>query len=162
MTQLDQRTINDGLILGMQGENARFAVFDRDGKPAAGCVWANPESREMGTITDYRAMGYRIVQPKEVETLDGGTWKPASADFGVLFELDKKADRVTTKGSMVLMYAPPEVRHRLKAQQQALADQFSRKESAVQKLRGGASEDGSGQGAEIRMEEKTTTETLSL
>lgn len=162
MTQPDQRTINDGLILGMQGENARFAVFDKDGKPAAGCVWANPDSREMGTVTDYRAMGYRVVTPREVETLDGGTWRPKDAAFGVLFEFDKKADRLTTKGQMVLMYAPPEVRHRLKAQQAQLAEQFSRKEAAVQKLKGGADDDGNGQGAEIRMEEKVSRETVSL
>lgn len=142
--------------MGNQGENARLTVFGKDGKPAEGAFWANPSSREMQTVDDYRVLGYRIVHPKEVETLPGGTFRPENKDFGVLFEFDRQKDRVTTKGGMTLMYASEDVRKQMADQQGALRDLYHRRGVKTEKVRGGADNGG----ADLETQEQTTTQGL--
>lgn len=63
----------------------------------------------------HTRQGYTPVRPNEVELLPGLVYTPASKDFGVYFEFDKKADTIR-QGEHILMKMPRE-RH---AQQRKL------------------------------------------
>lgn len=105
-----------------------------------------------GTVGDYRAEGYKIVDPKDVQTLERLQYYPDKKDFGVWIEIEKGADRVQTIGGMVLMWCPQDLLDELRSGHKKRADQFYRKE--VKPVNQGANVD-------FGTEVTTTLESLS-
>lgn len=113
----------------IQGDNLHTIVFDAQGRVANDVVWAAADGvgRTVGTVTDYRGRGYEILRPADVETLPGGTYRPEKAKYGVMFEFDRKSDRVTNTKNMVLLYKPAHVAKQQAAELEAKSAQFRRK-----------------------------------
>ncbi|KQR22870.1 hypothetical protein [Deinococcus sp. Leaf326] len=108
------------------GRNSQLYAQARKGSGRT-CLWARQGVGD-GTVGDYRADGYKLVDPKEVEVMGRGQYFPQEKDFGVYIEFDKKADRVQTLGGMTLMWAPQELVDEIHAENRKLGESFRRKE----------------------------------
>jgi hypothetical protein len=94
-------------------------------------MWCNESGPS--SVSGYRASGWQIVDPKNVEMLDYGQEFPTEKDFGVFIEFDKKSDRVRspltdTKGmQMVLMCMPGSRRRQIREEERILMDRNAKK-----------------------------------
>ena len=85
--------------------------------------WAAPGNGD-GGVAEYRAMGYRVVQPKDVEEMVGGQYAPHDRDIGVYVEVDKTSDRIEGRGGMVLMYTSNANYNEILADQKKMSDMW--------------------------------------
>lgn len=113
-----------------RGRNLQTLVMDARGDFAQDVVWANGGNSTDYTVTDYMGMGYRVLDPKLVDRLPFDSQLPAGdKTHGIYFDTDKKADRIVNGFGQVLMFAPPEARAALMAEEQQMADAFAKKKA---------------------------------
>lgn len=149
-----QRERNPHGMGAITGANSQLFAATRKGADKH-VVWAR-DGVGAGTVGDYRADGYKLVEPKDVEIMERGQYTPADKDFGVYIDFDKKADRVKTLGGMTLMYCAGGLLRELQKEQKELGDMYRRKEvkpvdnRTVEKL-----------GSDLGTEVTTTTESLA-
>lgn len=89
-------------------------------------VWAAPGSND-GGVAEYRAEGYKVVNPRDVEEMIGGQYEPSEKDIGVYVEVDRKADRITGRGGMVLMVTTGANYRARQVEQAEMSDMWYRK-----------------------------------
>lgn len=101
-------------------------------------MWCN-ESGQAG-VDEYRASGWQIVKPVDVEQLDYGQDLPHDKDIGVFIEVDKKTDRIRSpltdsKGMrQVLMSMTGARRRQIRAEEQRQMDRNAKKMAATEDL----------------------------
>ena len=107
-------------------------------------MWCNESGPS--SVYEFRASGWQIVHPKDVEMLDYGQDLPLEKDFGVFVEVDKKLDRVKSplsdsKGMhTVLMCMPGSRRRQIRADEAVMMDRNTKKLAAPENLNYGAGE----------------------
>lgn len=110
----------------VDGRNGQLYAAARKGSGKT-TLWARSGVGD-GTVGDYRADGYKLVAPDEVEIMGRGQYFPHDKDFGVYVDFDEKADRVLGPGGMVLMWAPQALLDEIKEEHRKLGESYRRKE----------------------------------
>lgn len=121
-----QRERNPHGVNVATGTNSQMYAAARKGS-GKHVVWARA-GQGAGTVGDYRAEGYEIVQPKDVEFMGRGQYHPHDKDYGVYIDFDRKQDRVQTIGGMTLMSCPLELLEEMQREQRELGERFRRKD----------------------------------
>jgi hypothetical protein len=113
----------------VDGRNGQLYAAVRKGAEKS-TVWARPGVGD-GAVGDYRADGYQLVDPKEVEVMGRGQYYPHNKDFGVYVDFDENSDRVVGPGNMVLMWAPQALLDEIKDEHRKLGESYRRKEVKI-------------------------------
>lgn len=121
-----QRERNPYGINVVTGANSQLYAAARKGS-GRHVVWAR-SGAGVGAVGDYRADGYEIVSPKDVEFMGRGQYFPDKKDYGVYVDFDPKQDRVQTLGGMVLMSCSLELLDEIKREQAELGNRMRRKD----------------------------------
>lgn len=101
-------------------------------------MWCN-ETGQAG-VDEYRASGWQVVRPADVEQLEYGQDVPRDKDIGVFIEVDKKADRVRSpltdsKGMrQVLMFMTGARRRQIREEEKRQMDRNAKKMAATEDL----------------------------
>lgn len=114
----------------LSGLNGMTLAFDREGRVDPRILWAKQDQpgQPHGSVSDYLNDGYELVHPKRVERLPGGTFRCSEGlDYGVRFDFDKKADRVTNPLGLVMMFRPDAVTQRQAEERDKVGSILARK-----------------------------------